>query len=242
MANFQFNVNTDAAIVLTDKLERLNKYAFPSAVRSTLSDGAFHMKKGEILKSAKKNMKVKNENFFKANTGVVRAKGNVVNQMEAKVGFVNNRGDKANKAVNYGMEANESGDTDRTGMKYYPATRGKRGLVKKTQYFDDSKIDPDKSGNFIRKAFRAKKKNKLMLVQTKKGEALLRVKSIKKLVGRRRQRSANITTELLMMDRTQKAARAKATHFNREAAQSTQKLMEGFYAKNAQYHFDKALK
>jgi hypothetical protein len=93
MANFQFNVNTQATIVLTNKLERLNKYAFPNAVRSTLNDGAFHMKKDEILKSAKKNMKVKNKNFFKANTGVVRAKGKSVSQMEAKAGFVNNRGE-----------------------------------------------------------------------------------------------------------------------------------------------------
>lgn len=29
MANIKFNVNTDAAIILTAKLERLNKSAFP---------------------------------------------------------------------------------------------------------------------------------------------------------------------------------------------------------------------
>lgn len=29
MANFQFNVNNDATIILTAKLERLNKSAFP---------------------------------------------------------------------------------------------------------------------------------------------------------------------------------------------------------------------
>lgn len=242
MANFQFNVNTDATIILTAKLERLNKIAFPAAVRSTLSDGAFAMKQGGILASAKKNMKVKNENFFKANTGVVKARGRNVNQMEAISGFTNKRGEKANKAVNYGMEANEFGDTDSTGMKYYHSTRGKSGLVKKNQYYDESKIDKDTSGNFIRRAFRAKKNNKLMLVQTKKGEAIMKVRSIKKLVGKRRKRAANILTSILMMDRTQKKARAKATHFNREAALTIHKKMDEFYAKNAQFQFDRVLK
>jgi hypothetical protein len=140
------------------------------------------------------------------------------------------------------MEANEIGGTDRTGLKYYPATRGRRGMVRKSQYFDESKIDQDQTGNFVKKAFRAKKSGKLMFANTKKGKALLKVKQVRKLKGKRGKGSIKISTELLMMDRTQKVARAKATHFNREAALSTQKLMEGFYAKNAQYHFDKALK
>ena len=45
-----------------------------------------------------------------------------------------------------------------------------------------------------------------------------------------------------MMDRTQKKARAKATHFNREAALTIHKKMDEFYAKNAQFQFDRVLK
>ena len=242
MANFQFNVNTDATIILTAKLERLNKTAFPNAVRSTLSDGAFAMKQGGILASAKKNMKVKNENFFKANTGVVKARGRNVNQMEAISGFTNKRGEKANKAVNYGMEANEFGDTDATGLKYYPATRGSRGMVKRSQYFDRDKIDSDESGNFVKKAFRAKKKGKLMFANTRKGKALIKIKSINKRKGSRGKGSIKINSQLLMMDRTQKKARAKATHFNKEAALTIHKKMDEFYAKNAKFQFDRVLK
>jgi len=59
MNNFKFDVNTSGIISLTAKLEALNKSAFSSAVRATLSDGAVEMKKKNILESAEKNMKVK---------------------------------------------------------------------------------------------------------------------------------------------------------------------------------------
>lgn len=247
MSNFKFNVNTDAAIILTAKLERLNKSAFPSAVRSTLSDGAFSMKKVGILKSAEKNMKVKAPNFFKANTGVDRAKGFNVNQMSATVGFMNKRGLSANKAVTYGMEANEFGATDTTGLKYYPATRGARGMVKRSQYFDKSKVDSDDKGTFVNKAFRSLKSKKAVFVNTKKGRALIKVKSIRTYKRANKNKGISkgglkINSTLLMMDRTHKKAKAKATHFNREAALETQKMMDDFYKKNAEFQFNKVLK
>ena len=70
----------------------------------------------------------------------------------------------------------------------------------------------------------------------------MKVRSIKKLVGKRRKRAANILTSILMMDRTQKKARAKATHFVRESALDVHKKMDEFYAKNAQFQFDRVLK
>ncbi len=41
----KLDVNTDSAIQLTAKLERLHRSSFPSAVRNTLNDAAFDMKK-----------------------------------------------------------------------------------------------------------------------------------------------------------------------------------------------------
>ena len=81
MASIKFNVNTDATIALTARLERLNKSAFPSSVRSTLNDAAFEMKKKNILVSAKKNMEVRNPSFFRKFTGVKRESGFDVKSM-----------------------------------------------------------------------------------------------------------------------------------------------------------------
>ena len=235
------NVNSSAVIAFTDRLERLNSRAFPSAVRATLSDAAFEMKKSNILESAKRNMKVKAPNFFKANTGVQRAVfSSKIENMKATVGFMNKEGRTADKAVTQGMIANEIGGNDDDGMKYYGKTRTPRGLVKKKQYYDVLKkdIDDDTSGNFVRKMFRAKKNNKLVKTMTKHGQAIFRVKSIKKL----KKGKVKINTDLLMMDRTVKTAKTNATHFNREAAQKTSKQMEGFYRKNAEFHFNRALR
>ena len=239
MANFSFDVNTAGIIHLTDRLERLNRSAFPSAVRATLSDSAFAMKQKNILESAKRNMKVKAPNFFKANTGVERARFNRnIEAMSATSGFVNKRGVKANKAVNYGMEANEVGDTDNTGMMYKKATRSGRGLVRRNKYYDRGKLTKNRSkkkGNaYVQSAFASLNDKKPVMVNTKSGRAMIMVKSITNSQGKLR-----IKSDLLMLDRTVKKAKAKATHFNREAAQKTQKQMEGFYQKNADYQFGK---
>lgn len=248
MANFKFNVNTSGVIHLTSKLESISKSAFPAAVRSTLNDGAFEMKQKNILESAKRNMKVKQPNFFKANTGVERARfSRNIESMSATSGFINKRGQSANKAVTYGMEANEVGATDSTGLKYYPATRGGRGMVKRSQYWNKSKVDSDTTGNFIRKAFRSRKEKKLMMINTKNGRALIKVNSITKYKRANKSKgiskgSFKMNTSLLMMDRTVKKAKAKGTRFNREAAQKTQGQMEVFYEKNANFQFGKVWK
>lgn len=242
MANFRFNVNTTGVIHLTDRLERINKSAFPSAVRATLSDAAFEMKQKNILESAKKNMKVKQPNFFKANTGAERAKfSRNVESMKATSGFINKRGIKANKAVQYGMEANEIGATDTTGLMYKKATRTGRGLVRRNKYYDKGKLTVNRSkkkGNsYVQSAFASFKDKKPVMVDTKVGRAMIMVKSITNVKGKLR-----IKSDLLMMDRTVKKAKAKATHFVKESAIKTQKQMDGFYIKNANYQFQKIWK
>lgn len=252
MANFRFDVNTEGVIHLTARLEQLNKSAFPSAVRSTLSDAAFEMKQKNILESAKRNMKVKAPNFFKANTGVEKARFNRnIELMSATAGFVNKRGIKANKAVEYGMEANEVGATDTTGLMYKKATRTGRGLVKRSKYYDKNKLALNRSkrkGNrYVQSAFASLKEKKPIMVDTKDGKAMISVKSIiqykraNKKIGRRKGQ-LKINSVLLMMDRTVKKAKAKATHFVKEGAMKTQKQIESFYIKNANYQFQKIWK
>lgn len=249
MSSFRFNVNTEGVIHLTLRLERINKSAFPSAVRSTLNDAAFEMKQKNILESARKNMNVKQSNFFKANTGVERARfSRNVESMQATSGFINKRGIKANKAVEYGMEANEIGAVDTTGLMYKKATRTGRGLVRRNKYYDKGKVTKSylrsniktkktTKGSYVQRAFASLVDKAPVMVDTKVGRAMIMVKSITNVKGKLR-----IKSDLLMMDRTVKKAKAKATHFNREAAQKTQKQMEGFYLKNAEFHFNKVWK
>tara|TARA_R110000868_G_scaffold316415_1_gene577288 strand:+ start:99 stop:854 length:756 start_codon:yes stop_codon:yes gene_type:complete len=248
MANQSFNVNTNATIALTAKLERLNKQAFPSAVRSTLNDAAFAMKKGNILESAKKNMTVRNPAFFRKFTGVNRANGFDVRSMNSEVGFVNTdpNKEKGRKAIE-GMEHNEVGGSDDTGAMYLPKSRtsnSSKRLVKKKARFSRGNIATGTSSkmktkklNFIANAYASAKENKPTFIQTSKGSFLVQVTKFSSNHSK-----LKIKMNFLMRSRRTHAAHAKATHFNLEAAMKTQKEMEGFYVKNAEFQFNKVLK
>ncbi len=244
MANQQFSVNTDAVIAFTAKLERLNKSAFPSAVRSTLNDAAFAMKTTNILASAKLNMHVRNDAFFRKFTGVQRATGFNINSMEAGVGFSNSNAQKEKKAL-LGMESNEVGGIDSDGGMYIGASRGSRGLVKRNSRFDKANVSTSyknwkngKSSNMLRMVS-SLMDNKPVFINTKNGRFLVKVKSMSSSI---KGQKTDIKLDFLMRGRKDHAAHAKATHFNRQAALNTAKEMEGFYIKNAEFQFEKELR
>lgn len=252
MRNQSFNVNTDAIIHLTSKLERLNKYSFPSAVRSTLNDGAFQMKKKEILDSAKLNMTVRNPSFFRKFTGVKRATGSNINSMVAEVGFKNTDPNpiKGKKAIE-GMEHNEVGGSDNTGAMYLGKARTSntlKKLVRRKARFDKSNIAKGTSSSIKSKKLAnfsnmlaSLNENQPTFIETSKGKFLVQVKTISsRLIGKRKGK-LDIKFDFLMRGRKKFVAKAKATHFNKEAAIKTSKQIEIFYQKNATYHFNKVL-
>lgn len=235
------NVNCNAMIALTSKLERLNKTAFPAAVRSSLSDCAFEMKKVNILASAEKNMVIRNKAFFKRYTGVKRATGNNVNSMYSEVGFQDRGEQKAKKAVNKGMEANEVGGDDGDGAMYMKDSRTSGSMrkgVRRNSRFNKSKIAKTKSNaTFMQRAWTSLKDNAPVFIKTSKGNFLVQVTSMDKNAGK-----TDVKMKWLMRSRSKNHAHAHATHFVREAALVTQKMIPEFYLKNAEYQFNKVLK
>lgn len=248
MASIKFNVNTDAAIALTARLERLNKSAFPSSVRSTLNDGAFEMKKKNILDSAKKNMEVRKPSFFRKFTGVKRATGFDVKSMYAEVGFKNTDPNpiKGKKAIE-GMEHNEVGGSDNTGAMYLAKARtsNKRNrLVRKKARFAKEKIAKGTSSkartkklNFVGNAYASFKEKAPTFIETSKGKFLVQVTKFSS-----DHKKLKVKMNFLMRSRKQHVAKAKATHFNKEAAIVTSKQMDVFYKKNAEFQFSKIWK
>jgi hypothetical protein len=107
----RLDVNTDASIKLTAKLEKLHRSAFPSAVRNTLNEVAFEHKT-LIPKVAKHKFKYeRNTTFFRAITNVEKAQGFDVNKMKSVSGLNSKAlGGKANKVIQ-NLEKQESGGT-----------------------------------------------------------------------------------------------------------------------------------
>lgn len=101
----RLDVNTDAAIILTAKLERLHRSAFPSAVRNTLNDAAFATKK-LIPQKASENFKTRQKNLFSKFSSVEKAKGFSLSNMKSKVGLSGTQ----NKLLD-GLEKQETGGT-----------------------------------------------------------------------------------------------------------------------------------
>ena len=218
---------------------------FPSAVRSTLSDAAFEMKKKNILESAKRNMTVRNQSFFRRYTGVKRATGFKVDSMYAESGFSNSNELKAKKALE-GMEHNEFGGSDNTGAMYLAKARTSNSLkrlVRKKARFDKSKLAKgtstkmrSKKLDFARNAMASVKENAPTFIETSKGKFLVQVKKVTTDAGHKK---LKVKMDFLMRSRRQHVAKAKATHFNKEAAIKTSKQIEVFYKKNAEYQIKK---
>jgi len=245
----KLEVNTKGLDQLGNTLQKINKAAFPSAVRNTLNDAAFEMKKNQIIKSAKKNFKgLKSQTFFKKNTGVDKASGFAVNKMRATIGFLN-AGDASVRRAIEGLEKQEIGGVIDDGLRYLKYSRGNRirGFVQKKNYYDPQKVVSGRNrkrggtlkSKFVARVFRARKENKPMFFNTMKGNFLVTVKS---LSSDMKSKKLDIKFNFVMMSRRVKASKIKSTHFNEEAAEATKKMLPELYRKNAEYQFKKYTK
>lgn len=70
------------------ELRNMHKSALPNVVRNTLNDLAFDVKKTTLKEVTNKEFTVRSKNFFKANSGVEKASGWNVMQMESTVGMI----------------------------------------------------------------------------------------------------------------------------------------------------------
>lgn len=120
----RLDVNIDGAIQLTARLERLNRSAFPVAVRSTLNDMAFEAKKN-IPNQANQKFTIRQENLFKRFSGVKKATGYDLNNMKASVGLIDNGKPKLVK----GLAMQETGGNLR-GRKLIAHDMAREGEVK----------------------------------------------------------------------------------------------------------------
>lgn len=107
----QFNVNTDAIVKFTVKLEKLHRSAFPSAVRGTLNKMAFDLKTNTMPMEASKVFEHRSPNFFKANSKFENATGFDVATMKATVGFYSTSLKGSNNFAVEDLEQQEHGGT-----------------------------------------------------------------------------------------------------------------------------------
>lgn len=250
------DINTNAVIKHSARLEQLRKSALPSAVRGTLNDLAFDVKQSTMPAHAHTQFIKRSPNFFKANSRVEMATGNQINSMRSTVGFFSNnlRSDKGNPADNFAvkdLEQQEHGgkiagksfiplDTARTGAYntlVKPANRLTRILPQNKLIIARNLRGESKKEKFIKAIFKAGVGG-YVLGSNVLGENLIwRVESLWDDSGKNRFR----LTPLYSYSKRRKVA-VKETSFMLQASMDSTKKADTFFIKQAEFWINKYAK
>lgn len=237
----RIDINSDALVVHTAKLERMRKYDLPLAIRGTLNSAAFDMKTKTIPISAGRNFVQRKKTFFKSKSRVKTAQGFDIKTMESVVGFV---GD--DQAID-NLEQQESGGVI-GGRSYIPQkpariSNSQKKAVRANARLSRIKniVDPRKVGGandkerFVKSVIHAGKGGHV-LGEVRGKRVLWRVNSLK------RTSDGKFKLTPLYSYKDGRTVNVRATRFMTEASDITKKKLDELYYQNAQRRYDKAMK
>ena len=216
----KLDVNTDATIILTAKLEKLHKSAFTNAVRFTLNDVAFEAKK-LVPQNANKNFTIRQKNLFNRFTKVEKAKGWDVKSMVSSIGIDGTTQGKLTK----GLATQETGGNIE-GRKLTPHNMGRisgsyaKKIKAKNHFKNLDKIGTSKKRVKGSKYFRIKNGSKETVFERVSKTKIVPIYNVRKT----------------------KITRLNAKPFIKPSAIQATKKMEQLYNKNAEFQFKKYLK
>lgn len=246
LSSFHVNINSSEMVQFTNKLEKLHRSALPLAIRGTLNDLAFQMKKVTIPKITRQTFEERKPNFFKANSKVEMAQGFSIQHMQSEVGMVSSglHSPSTNYAVRDLAQQEQGGIIHGRSFKPLPGARiSGTGNIRA-----NSRISQIlKAGNLIdsHDSKSSNRNQRLIKASVHAGvggfvlgdKILWRVTSIKR-VGR----NTVFKKEKLYSFKKSGVAKVHATNFMKRAAEEVVKEVEFFYKLQAQKQFNKVLK
>ncbi|WP_300440722.1 hypothetical protein [Christiangramia sp.] len=246
MANF--DVNTDGAIKLTAKLEKLHRSAFPVAVRGTLNDTAFKTK-SLVPKVAKSKFTTRQKSFFRAFSTVDKAKGFDLRSMKATTGINSRKGSK----VAEGLEKQEFGgniqgrklipmDTSRTSNSHDKKVRRKHRFDRlgKTIRIRGRGNRGTRKSRLVARVMVANRLGASHFITNRGGKGtLFEIDSVRQNI-----RTKKIKFKLTPLYRYRKSRISSVTKkpFMQPSAKLASKQMLNFYKKNAEKQFHRLLR
>ena len=81
------NINTDALVSFTNRLEKMRKYDLPVVINQTLNDAAYDVKSVTMPQLVSSEFDQRNKTFFKSTSQYERSKGFNINSQRSIVGF-----------------------------------------------------------------------------------------------------------------------------------------------------------
>lgn len=233
------NVNNTEVKRFSDRLRKMHKSDMPLAVRGTLNDLAFDVKKNTLLPGADKFFILRNPSFFKRYSGVQKATGFNINSMRSEVGIIPGSSTAARQ-----LTRQEYGGTiPKRSMIYINTARvggSKSKIVRKSNYMNAKKIvrgQPNrvrsKKSQFVADAFVANKYNLFLLTEN----TLFDVKGIK--FGKGKTRKVFVRLNPIADYEKNRSVSVKSTYFLRKASQVTYQKQTSFFLNNAKRRFQK---
>lgn len=210
-------------------LHSLSKSAMPTAVRNTLNNAGFEMKKNQLHKAAKEKFKyTRAKNFFKTFSYVNKSTGSNINKMSTKVGL-RDLGKKSAKSAVENMNMHQFGGNINKGNAYLDESRVSKNrarFVRKKNYLKKGNVLENLKGNFVQKAYEAHEQKKPFWHSKNGNNYLVLIKSFKR-TGRSKKKKIKIKSELILKKR--KNARIKPNKFISLAAKRTSAKIPELY-------------
>lgn len=227
------NVNSEAVVKFTNQLERINRSAFPVAVREALNSAAFDVKKFQLPISAERNFVKRQPNFFKANSRVEMAKGWSLSEMVAKVGMIDLGG--SNYAVDDLEQQEHGGKIDAKSFIPLDSARNSNSAKKI--------VAPRNRLSKIKNIVRAAKTEGVSeaqrfiksVISAGSGGFILSERGVLWKID-----SMNKKTPLYSFKKG-RSVNVKPTHFMQEATEASAKKIDEFYILAAEKQFERQL-
>lgn len=238
----QLNLNSNGVVIWTNKLEKLNKIAFPNAIRGALNSLAFDVKKDSMPKEANKTFVNRDKRFFKANSRVEMARGNSIRTMESKVGFLATGKTKNNKAVDE-LEQQEFGGTIKN-REFIPTNTARTAKNSKRKVSRKNRLSSIK--NIIRtKDIKGKTNGQKFIkavLKAGKGGFVMTDKSILSVRSILKKKSGwKFKLQTIYTFKKGRSVKISPTHFMQKASDRSAKRADEFYVKEAKRQIKKHL-
>jgi len=235
------NINTDAAVVFTEKLERMGRSDLPVVINQTLNNAAFDVKQNTMLRSSRNTFINRKKTFFKSTSTVKKSSGFNIDRMKAEVGF---KDGNSNPAVADLQQQEHGGSLKRSFIANDEARVGSKpsGNIRKANRISVVKrndfVDAEKSTGksdkqkFIRSSIVAKQRGSKYVLdgrKTKKGRRILyRITKLQKDSN-----SFTMKTQRVLSVKSGERVSIKATGFMKKATRTSSLKMPQFFVKNA---------
>ena len=229
------NINTDAVVKFTDRLERLSRSGMPVAIRQTLNRTAKDMKQRSLLAVTGDKFTIRKKNFFKAFSAIQFATGFDIKQMQSVVGIL-----AAGNAAAEDLEKQEVGGKI-GGRAFIPTDKARVG--KKSNKAVSAKRTLKNFKKMKRVGWGDKKGFLRVLSKTERGGAIIYGSMVLMVTGRQKKGGRMFAkTEKIYSFKRGRSVRVKPTFFMKTAALISSNRMELIYKQEAEKQVNRILK